>query len=605
MTLSTTAPGELPGRIGDAGAALLAALAFLALQAVTGFTTLFATTDNDSMLRLVEVRDLIGGQGWFDLTQYRMGPPGGFVMHWSRLVDAPIAAIVLAASAVTGSMATGETVALVLWPAILFAAALYFLLRTVRSFAGGDAMLPALLIGATSLYYIGVFAPGMLDHHNVQIVLALAMVSLLIDASARNSAAFGVAAGVCAALQLGAAMEAVPYVAAAGLVVALWFLFKPAETFRVALGFGLALGVVAGAAFVATIPPDTWFAAQCDAFSLPQLVGAALSGFGLAAIAASAGLRTRAFRRAAALGVLGLALTAMLAGLFPQCLADPYAGLDPRLQSWWLDAITEAQPLWKIVSVSPQMAAGHYATPLVALLCLAVAIWRNGLRRDTALIAAVLGAAFLVSLWQVRGSVFSIPFAVIPLAAFVTEWRRRATGTPSTAANVGMACAWIVSFNVTWSAAAGVLTDALAPARYASASAMADTSGACLTPGDFDQLAAMPATGVLAVSNLGAPVLRYTPHRTPAGPYHRNIDGNRATLDAFTGPIGEAAAIVRGNGMGLVAVCRGNGESRFLAVRAPEGLMAALLSGKAPDWLEILPESWEKPLELYRVLPPA
>ena len=48
--------------------------------------------DNDSLLRLVEIRDLLGGQGWFDLHQYRMGPPGGFVMHWSRLVDAPIAA---------------------------------------------------------------------------------------------------------------------------------------------------------------------------------------------------------------------------------------------------------------------------------------------------------------------------------------------------------------------------------------------------------------------------------------------------------------------------------------------------------------------------------
>ena len=266
-------------------------------------------------------------------------------MHWSRLVDAPIAAIMLAASAVTGSMATGETVALVLWPAMLFAAGLCFLLHAVRGFAGGEAMLPALLIGAAGFHYIGVFAPGMLDHHNVQIVLSLAMVSFLIDASARNSAILGAAAGACAALQLGVAMEAVPYVAAAGLVVALWFLFKPAETLRVALGFGLALGAVACAVFVATIPPAMWFATECDAFSLPQLAGAGLSGLGLAAIAASAGLRNATFSRAAALGSLGLALGAILAGLFPQCLGDPYAGLDPRLKSWWLDAVTEAQPL--------------------------------------------------------------------------------------------------------------------------------------------------------------------------------------------------------------------------------------------------------------------
>ena len=29
----------------------------------------------DDAMRLVEVRDFLAGQGWFDLTQYRLGPP--------------------------------------------------------------------------------------------------------------------------------------------------------------------------------------------------------------------------------------------------------------------------------------------------------------------------------------------------------------------------------------------------------------------------------------------------------------------------------------------------------------------------------------------------
>ncbi|TGQ96437.1 GtrA family protein, partial [Mesorhizobium sp. M4B.F.Ca.ET.200.01.1.1] len=74
--------------------ALLAALLALAIDAWTGFGQLTDPGgDYDNMLRLVEVRDLLAGQGWFDLHQYRMGLEGGFVMHWSRLVDAPIAAI--------------------------------------------------------------------------------------------------------------------------------------------------------------------------------------------------------------------------------------------------------------------------------------------------------------------------------------------------------------------------------------------------------------------------------------------------------------------------------------------------------------------------------
>ena len=45
----------------------------------------------DDAMRLVQVRDLLAGQGWFDLTQYRLNPPDGVAMHWSRLIDLPIA----------------------------------------------------------------------------------------------------------------------------------------------------------------------------------------------------------------------------------------------------------------------------------------------------------------------------------------------------------------------------------------------------------------------------------------------------------------------------------------------------------------------------------
>src|SRR3954463_7468938 len=128
---------------GDAMLGLAGALLALCLQALAGFPTLDASNgDNDSLLRLVEVRDLIGGQGWFDLHQYRMGPEGGFVMHWSRLVDAPIAAIVLAVAAITGSMASGETVALIAWPLLLMAAATFFLIRIGKAVGGDWALLP-------------------------------------------------------------------------------------------------------------------------------------------------------------------------------------------------------------------------------------------------------------------------------------------------------------------------------------------------------------------------------------------------------------------------------------------------------------------------------
>src|SRR5258708_38656527 len=54
----------------------------------------FDAMSTDDAMRLVEVRDLIAGQAWFDLAQHRLDP-AGVSMHWSRVIDAPLAALLL------------------------------------------------------------------------------------------------------------------------------------------------------------------------------------------------------------------------------------------------------------------------------------------------------------------------------------------------------------------------------------------------------------------------------------------------------------------------------------------------------------------------------
>jgi hypothetical protein len=49
------------------------------------------SSDTDDNLRMMQVRDLMRGQDWYDLRQYRLNPPFGADIHWSRLVDLPIA----------------------------------------------------------------------------------------------------------------------------------------------------------------------------------------------------------------------------------------------------------------------------------------------------------------------------------------------------------------------------------------------------------------------------------------------------------------------------------------------------------------------------------
>lgn len=599
---ASVAPGEAPRLTGwrmDLFAVICAMLAVVAFQAIQGFPTLADSNgDNDSLMRLVEVRDLLTGQGWFDLHQYRMGMEGGFVMHWSRLVDAPIAAIIVAVTALTGSADVAETVARILWPLFLFGLTLLFIIRSARAVGGESVVLPAVVIGTPTLYFLGIYEPGALDHHNVQLMLTLASLLLLLDApTSRWAALFS---GVCAGLMLAVGMETAPYVAVIGICVAVLFILDAQRERKIARDFGLGFAGVSALVFFSTVPASDWQHAQCDAFSVAQFAVAALAGAGLAAIASIDAASRTLPRRLLSLGLLAVILSSVVVVAFPQCLAAPYADVDPRLRKIWLGHITETQSLWQLVKDEPASVIGRYVTPLLAIVVMALRLRGRIQRRQDAIVGAVLVMSFAVSIWQVRGSIFAITFAIIPLAVWIGIWRERAQNHPSLATSLRMIAVWLISANISWIGVAAAMTIVI---EGKDGEAAEVTAAACERSEDYAALARIPDTRVLAVANIGASILTYTGHSAFAGLYHRNIDGNLLALDAFTGAAPEARAIVENHHIGLVALCPGNGESRLLAREAPEGLMAQLLAGTVPEWLEPVAETRGQPLELYRVRP--
>src|ERR1035437_4539762 len=77
--------------------ALLLAVAwiFVALQLLLLSRPHTAVTlnDADDAMRLVQVREFLGGHSWFDLHMVRLQAPFGYDPHWSRLIDAGIAGV--------------------------------------------------------------------------------------------------------------------------------------------------------------------------------------------------------------------------------------------------------------------------------------------------------------------------------------------------------------------------------------------------------------------------------------------------------------------------------------------------------------------------------
>ena len=197
-------------------------LAIIALQLFIYFynATDYVGIDSDDSMRLVEVRDFLAGQGWFDLHQYRLGAEGGTLMHWSRLVDAPIAALIALFSRFF-EMHVAEAIALAIWPQLLIFPLMASIALAAFRLGGRNAMLIALVIATCMVLELIRFRPGGIDHHNVQMVLVAAIAAFLLD-PARRASNFA-AAGLAAAFALTIGAETTPAIAAACVIVAvLW-----------------------------------------------------------------------------------------------------------------------------------------------------------------------------------------------------------------------------------------------------------------------------------------------------------------------------------------------------------------------------------------------
>ena len=204
--------------------ALYCLVAIAMLLAVSlPFASDYVGTDNDDMMRLVVVRDLLAGQGWFDTTQYRLGLDGGTLMHWSRFIDLPIANLISFFSLFTDHR-QAEVLALAVWPALLVVPVLFGLGLAGYRLGGTMAMHATLVLGTIFVVALNRFQPGSIDHHNVQLALVACIAAMLLDAKmrARDHAIAGGLAGL--AIAIGA--ETTPLIGAVCLVVALRWLWE-------------------------------------------------------------------------------------------------------------------------------------------------------------------------------------------------------------------------------------------------------------------------------------------------------------------------------------------------------------------------------------------
>src|SRR5687767_3251987 len=263
----------------------------------------FALGDTDDNLRMMQVRGLLAGQDWYDLRQHRLNPPFGADIHWSRLVDLPIAGIRLALAPFIGGPAAEKT-AVALAPLLPMAAAMAAVAVTARRLISPWAFALAIAILLCGHSVRGQWAPLRIDHHGWQLaLLAIAIASLTDPKRARGGALLGIAT----ALSLVIGLEMLLYLALAGGIAVLLWVRDPAEGRRLATyGASLAGGAALGFLLFAS---NANRAAVCDALS-PVWLSVAVAGGAVAVLLAIIGPRSWPLR----LGLAGIGGAALGAG---------------------------------------------------------------------------------------------------------------------------------------------------------------------------------------------------------------------------------------------------------------------------------------------------
>ena len=591
--------------------ALLATFAALVLVA-PAFLEAWRTArffDTDDAMRLVQVRDLLGGQAWFDLVAHRLHPPDAMLSHWSRVIDAPLAGMILVFSRFTGQD-NAETLTRLVFPLLTQCAYFAALFALFRRMAGPRALQAGFFLAVLSQPTNLQFLPGRIDHHAPQILMLVLMALLSVrcldqkssEASAGGSAWLPVMLGCLIALSLAISIENLPFIAAILAVFGLGWIFAHEPAQRALRPLGLTLIAAPIAAFVCTVPRARYAAPVADAFGVGHLVVLAMTGALFLVCAAMPRAGGRAARLAVMTGA-GAIIVAVVSTVFPYLLRDPLMGVDPLVRALWLANVHEARPLWLLVARAP-IEHLHYVGPLLcgmAAIGWAIRIESGVARWRWIALAALALAGAMASVWQVRAMASAVPIVLVGgvwavmRTIEILETRHAAANAAALTAVKASAVGALFCVQA-WQALAQTLPQRAAAPSLETLAA----SDRCFQSGAFAPLRSLPSGRVLAPIDLGSFILAYTPHTVVAAAYHRNNDGNRLLIETMLAPPDKARALAERSHAAVLAFCPFGAEITQYVKAAPGGLAAALARGEPPPWLTRMGDR-AAPIAIYAI----
>lgn len=553
----------------------------------------FVLSDTDDNMRMSQVRAwLNGGQGWYDLRQYKLSWPEGANMHWSRLVDLPLAGLILVGRLfLTGPQA--EQFAIAVAPLLPFLLVILALALTVRRLVHPAAWPLAVICLFFAGSATGQFMPTRIDHHGWQLAfLAMGIAGIADPKRARGGAVLGIAG----ALSMSIGLEALIYIALAGGTMVLFWVIDRDErrrlaTYAAALAGGTALGFAIFASY------DNRFAV-CDALSPVWLSDALIGGALMLGLAWWSPKRWT--MRLGAAVVAGGIVIAFHALAFPHCLSR-LEGTSPQTYELWLKNVREAKPLYEH---GWRVALTLLALPVAGLIGWGALAWRH--RANPDLLRRTLGAALpaVAALgllaWQVRTGPAAQLLAITGAVTLVALLAPIAFSSKNAAVRVlGTALAVLAGLG----ALVPLAIDYVAPKKPPTArdNQIARANSQCPSLKAMRPVAKLPQATIFTFADLSPRLITVTHHRAIIGPYHRNQQQIVDSMLFFRGTPENARALIAKYRADYVLTCPMMSQSTVFMAAAPKGFYGQLEKGQVPAWLEPVDLGKDSPLKLWRV----
>ncbi len=505
-----------------------------------------AFADTDDAARMVQIRDWMAGQAWYDLKLHRLGLPDSPFMHWTRIVDMPIAGLIRFFELFFDKTAA-ERIARIVFPLSLIAILLITASLILRELLLRNMLVAGLLIVALSGISTGQLRPGRIDHHGPQVLLFLIMCFLLLRSmSGRTPFLNGFLCSSTAALSQAISLENLPLIFVAAAVFAVRWMIHGEKARAAFRGFSAGLVTSTPVFFLLTTPPKNWLAPVCDAQSIVHVLAFSAVAAACMILTSTASFWSTLARRATVLSAAGILGLIPILYVFPQC-ADPYSAVDPLVRSLWLDNVAEAQSLFEAIlsdfgTIFPYLGPG-IAGLAGAIFCVVKA--KAAQREKWIVIVAMTGAALAVSAYKITGlTSLSIIGAIGITGAldYLPDFYRRFRNL------------FAIAFS-------GIGIFALVPAQATDPKKTGTFD--CLAPEAYASLKTLPPGMILAQINFGAHILAHTHHSTVAAPYHRNNEGNRISVEVFQNSSKINPLHIIESGADYIMICQGAGSSRL------------------------------------------